>query len=665
MKNLDDFTRSKRTLLAAYDRILESDLVPVQGIDASKIREKRTQLAEEHFIVAVCGQIKAGKSTLLNALLFGSPVLPQDVTVMTAKNTEIKRGESPGFEAHFYEPGEWQTLTDTLKRTPDAWNRFEAEVDKAVSFGIIPAEQIRPGGRVERREGFAELPKFVTPSHRGGVYSPFVKSIVVTYVHPWLDEVTMADTPGVNDSNPYRDRLTKDWIHKADAVVFVSYAGQALDEQDFQFIDRHLLHVDRRRRIIVINKMDVTDDPEGVRAWVDSLRNRKNDPRLGTVFGDKDCTEFVSALGGLIARMISTGVVLDADLDEWRERLAKQDWLAPHRHRVDHLRTLIETKLITNKGEALIQGHQRFLESVFYLNTRDLVAKAEERKGEIELLTKDVAELQRQHDAIGGQIAATARLMEQFQVRLKSRLNTEYGRLNDILLHVRNTIFEEAMSQITTIANTSHFAPQVCWTVVRQFELKRATISEALENATRATEAVFNDAVKDLKGTLGKDDFFSFGAIDALIDISSYSIVAHVRDSILGALNADVVDDLVDDSTSFIQRWFDTSGGIKNILAALFAALQTCLENTFTKTLSRGMVETIGEQVDKTRNAFQTAVTDALEKKRTFLAGVLGNLKAREADRAKANCDLVALAQRQGEVETLRREILGHGRDAA
>ena len=60
-------------------------------------------LENELFTISVCGVVKAGKSTFLNALLFGEDILPTFATPMTAKLTFIEYTTEPRnfFEVHF------------------------------------------------------------------------------------------------------------------------------------------------------------------------------------------------------------------------------------------------------------------------------------------------------------------------------------------------------------------------------------------------------------------------------------------------------------------------------------------------------------------------------------------------------------------------------------
>ena len=61
--------------------------------------------------IGIMGQVKAGKSSFLNALLFeGCPVLPEAATPKTANLTRISYGDKPMLTVEYYSPQEWDSI---------------------------------------------------------------------------------------------------------------------------------------------------------------------------------------------------------------------------------------------------------------------------------------------------------------------------------------------------------------------------------------------------------------------------------------------------------------------------------------------------------------------------------------------------------------------------
>ena len=85
---------------------------------AQAIREKSDEMLEDGRLLrlGIVGQMKAGKSTLLNLLLFdGTEVLPRAATPMTAALTHIVHSDAGGadhaqIDVEYYTPEEWREI---------------------------------------------------------------------------------------------------------------------------------------------------------------------------------------------------------------------------------------------------------------------------------------------------------------------------------------------------------------------------------------------------------------------------------------------------------------------------------------------------------------------------------------------------------------------------
>jgi len=81
---------------------------------------ERFNQEEQTLNIAIMGQVKAGKSSFLNALLFnGKPVLPTAATPKTANLTRISYGEKPVLEVEYYTAEEWQDLEQLAQQQGD------------------------------------------------------------------------------------------------------------------------------------------------------------------------------------------------------------------------------------------------------------------------------------------------------------------------------------------------------------------------------------------------------------------------------------------------------------------------------------------------------------------------------------------------------------------
>ncbi|RVZ82307.1 GTPase [Helicobacter pylori] len=93
---------------------------------------KEMQAKDRDLKVGIIGRVKAGKSSLLNALIFeGVEVLPKAATPMTASLTVLKYANTMSAEAEFYSPKDIAELKNEHERYEREFNRIvEEEVKK-------------------------------------------------------------------------------------------------------------------------------------------------------------------------------------------------------------------------------------------------------------------------------------------------------------------------------------------------------------------------------------------------------------------------------------------------------------------------------------------------------------------------------------------------------
>lgn len=159
--------------------------------------------------VAVVGEFKRGKSSLVNALI-GRQVLPVGVLPLTAVPTVLERG------------------------------------DEALLVDFAD-------GRAERHD-LGEIARFVTEEGNPG--NPLGVARVTARLHlPLLDEgVRLVDTPGVGSVHDHNTLTTDAYLPSLDAAVLVTSADPPISKAERAFLERVLEHA--VRLFVVLNKAD-------------------------------------------------------------------------------------------------------------------------------------------------------------------------------------------------------------------------------------------------------------------------------------------------------------------------------------------------------------------------------------------------------------------------
>ncbi|WP_162972636.1 dynamin-like GTPase family protein [Helicobacter pylori] len=126
---------------------------------------KELQNTNRDLKVGIIGRVKAGKSSLLNALIFeGVEVLPKAATPMTASLTILKYAETLSAEVEFYSPKDIAELKNEHERYVREFNRIvEEEVKKQKekqSLSNRAKEGIKSfGNKFSRNKSTEEAPK--------------------------------------------------------------------------------------------------------------------------------------------------------------------------------------------------------------------------------------------------------------------------------------------------------------------------------------------------------------------------------------------------------------------------------------------------------------------------------------------------------------------------
>lgn len=367
------YVQQKENLLKTYDDLIKYNFVPCKQdnteITEGSIRELQNNLEKEEFIITVCGQIKAGKSTLLNYLLFNSEsILPVDDTPHTAKLTIIQYGKENGAKVCFYTKDEWKELKEkkivdeeTGKERSYYEEYLKNDIDRVAYEGIYGEEFIREASYCHEERDLKQLGKYVS---KDGVYTPFVKQVEVTINNEFIKDVKIVDTPGLNDPNEFRSRITHDWIMNSNAVIFLIYTGQPLSSTDLDFIDKHLSPISSKKIVFATTKIDSQPDYKRVIDYIDrNLRSHPALKRRHLLEGQEVYP--ISTLAAVIAHKIANNKPFTEGEKYQHERIKeKMPEIIEKGGYMDDFIKGIEQHIMKDKGNSIIESHKRKIQSI-------------------------------------------------------------------------------------------------------------------------------------------------------------------------------------------------------------------------------------------------------------------------------------------------------------
>jgi len=214
---LKAYTQAKQSIARSI-RAIQGHLAKDKQQDvASQYQELMVKLAEDRFTLAVLGQFKRGKSSLMNAII-GRELLPVGVLPLTSAITVLRYG-----------PAERLVVI-----------REEA---------LFPEEL--PTGR---------LAEFVTERGNPGNVKR-VKAARVEVPLAFLRHgLEFVDTPGVGSSIEANTATTYHFLPQCDAAIFVTSVDSPLSKTELEFLANIRQHV--RKVFLVVNKTDLLSPAE-------------------------------------------------------------------------------------------------------------------------------------------------------------------------------------------------------------------------------------------------------------------------------------------------------------------------------------------------------------------------------------------------------------------
>lgn len=322
--SFDNFNQRKIELMNATDELirLSEDLHSTEVQD--KLNQCKDHMLNDAFSVVVVGQFSRGKSTFVNALL-GQRILPTSKKPTTAVISKIAYSPEPQFTVHF---------KDGHATTIDEQNFFGI---KAPGTYSIDSSQ-------EEREHILDAQEHINT----------IDYVQVGYPLDFCkNSVELVDTPGTDDLNESRIEITYNYLNRADAVILLLAADQALSSGEVEFLKERILKQQIRDIFYIINRKDTLagpDEEERVRQFVtDNLKQIVGDSLTDIK------PHLVSSYQALLYRRNARGESLSG----------KQLMNIPESFAVtgfDELEDALRTYLTVDKGQARIALYSRKLE---------------------------------------------------------------------------------------------------------------------------------------------------------------------------------------------------------------------------------------------------------------------------------------------------------------
>lgn len=265
-------SKATKSDMAMLDKLIENFKIKTEDF----YRENRK------LNIGVVGQVKAGKSSFLNTLLFnGEEILPKASTPKTATLTKMEYSEHNIIQVEYYSVEEWEVLEDNalVDLDDEVYTSAREIVGMVRRNGLEPIPYLEMGNEqiefATYDDLIANLNNYVGED---GKFTPIVKAVTLYLNKEEFKGLSIVDTPGLNDPIASRTIRTKEFMEVCDVVFFLSQSGSFLDKSDWILLSSQLPQKGVKKLVLVASKYD-----SGIR---DILRVQDDDD----IFGEDDNT---------------------------------------------------------------------------------------------------------------------------------------------------------------------------------------------------------------------------------------------------------------------------------------------------------------------------------------------------------------------------------------
>jgi signal recognition particle receptor subunit beta len=282
---LDPLAKTRDTLTGILDGLIKLG----DRATAERARKLSARLNDVEPAITMVGQVKAGKTSLVNAMIGMPGLLPSDVNPWTSVVTSLHLDPSmttaqnrASFE--FFNRMDWDRLIvgggriGELARRAGAASELERVTEQVAA--LREASRKRLGNKFEMLLGQEHdygyfdrdlIERYVClgddfeddteTSKSRGRFADITKSAEIHMHNPAAPvRLCFRDTPGVNDTFLVREQITMKAVRGSQICVMVLAAHQALSTVDMALM-RLISNVKSRDVVIFVNRIDELADP--------------------------------------------------------------------------------------------------------------------------------------------------------------------------------------------------------------------------------------------------------------------------------------------------------------------------------------------------------------------------------------------------------------------
>lgn len=222
-------------------------------IDDSFVNRFYSSFEQPTLQIGIVGKMKAGKSTLANALFFEDDILPSGSEPTTVTLTKIQYGDKNISTIELLSEQDIEVVKNNAAYIGDNEYLLTLKNNAQELIDALPVDYLEHVGKSFENIPNSELSAYVAAD---GQYCSLVKSVSIQINNINLKGITIIDTPGFNDPIVSRGETTRQFLTECHAILFV-HDCDGYDETDAELLTNQIEYAGVSCLVDIFNKMDM------------------------------------------------------------------------------------------------------------------------------------------------------------------------------------------------------------------------------------------------------------------------------------------------------------------------------------------------------------------------------------------------------------------------
>ena len=471
-------------------------------VSRAEYDEYMKSIEGKNLTIGVIGQMKCGKSTFLNALVFQDEKLPAATTPMTAALSVITYGEKESLEVEFYSKEDWNELKIKANKSREGVSEGEELEIKAAQELVYNAQKTPNLESLLGTKKEDSLDKLIEYVGAEGKYTPITLSVKIKYPLEYLKGVEIVDTPGFNDPIVSREERTREFLKKADAVVFLLAANRAFDATDKNVILKALKEVGIGKILIGVNKYDAClENGEREEEIIENIAKqlkktaRENDWRDNPIAHLLENANplLLAASFALMARM-PLSKIRNSNWNDYYNKADRDLGIKTQEQmykvsKMTEFEEALKEQLINSKEEILLAKPKNAILQKGVLKSNELISLIDKLENENKTASMSKEEAQAKQKQVKKGIEEIEEAIDDFGYEIEGEIRKP---IKALVRGIEDTVIEgrkQAVSKVESFSNRLFFN----WNGDKNAEKLKREVNMIYEETKRAIERKYRD----------------------------------------------------------------------------------------------------------------------------------------------------------------------------